>query len=164
MPAAINRLGLASTAPITAVSLGRDGRVCFAIAHNGPGPGVSYGQGIGDLGVDAYRGVWVTMPCTAFGSRCGAGYARFGGDYGPLHKIHPLGKADGVPLGIAMMANGGVWIAEQNTNAVVSVTPGDKATVVTAPRPGVQTGWSGSRRPRRCLTRRRGTRQDPRRR
>jgi hypothetical protein len=87
MPATESTLHLWPNATITAVSLGRDGSVWFAIARNGPGPGVgsvdadgnismtqldpvSYGHGIGDLAVDAYHGVWATMPCTTFGSNC----------------------------------------------------------------------------------------------
>jgi virginiamycin B lyase len=146
VPATVSKLELASTATITAVSLGRDGRVWFAVTRTGPGPTlgyidesgdieltqldpVSYGHVIGDLAVDATHGVWATMPCYKVGPGCGGGYARFGGDFGPLTKIHSLGKVDPEPVGIAMMGDGSVWIAERNANAIAHVTPDDKKTV-----------------------------------
>ncbi|HEY7981802.1 MAG TPA: hypothetical protein VID19_10000 [Candidatus Eremiobacteraceae bacterium] len=149
VPATISKLDLAPAAAITAACLGRDGRVWFAISRNGPGPAigyidnsgdveitqldpVSYGHYIGGLAVDAEHGVWATMPCSRFVPGCtGPGYARFGGDYGPLTKIHPLGSAGAMPNGVALMADGSVWIADWRANAVVHVTPDDKEIAVT---------------------------------
>ena len=74
------------------------------------------------MGDDAVYHVWFELR---------AGYARFGGDYGPLTKISSLGKVDGVPLGIAMTDSGNVWIAERNANAVAYVTRDDRKGVVT---------------------------------
>jgi virginiamycin B lyase len=148
MPATVSKIDLAPTAAITAASLGRDGRVWFATIRNGPGPGVgyidesgdieitqldpvSYGHAIGDLAVDAKHGVWATMPCFTVSPGCDGGYARFGGDFGPLTKIRSLGKVDPFPVGIAMMDDGSVWIAERNANTIAHVTPDDKQTVFT---------------------------------
>jgi sugar lactone lactonase YvrE len=148
VPATVSKLQLWPAAAITAVSLGRDGRVWFATTRNGPGPGVgyidqggdieitqldpvSYGHYIGGLAVDENHGVWATMPCSKYVPRCvGAGYARFGGDYGPLTKIHSLGNAGATPNGIAMADDRSVWIAEWNANAIVHVSPYDKETAV----------------------------------
>lgn len=146
VPATVSKLQLSPNAAITAVSLGRDGRVWFAVTRTGPGPTlgyidesgdiemtqldpVTYGHVIGDLAVNATHGVWATMPCYAVGPSCGGGYARFGGAFGPLTKIRSLGKVDPMPIGIAMMDDGSVWIAERNANAIAHVTPGDDKTV-----------------------------------
>jgi virginiamycin B lyase len=146
VPATVSKLQLAPNAAITAVSLGRDGRVWFATTRTGLGPTlgyidesgdiemtqldpVSYGHVIGDLAVDTAHGVWATMPCYKIGPGCRGGYARFGGDYGPLKTIHPLGKVDPEPIGIAMSDDGSVWIAERNANAIAHVTLDDKQTV-----------------------------------
>jgi hypothetical protein len=147
MPATISKLQLYPTASISAVSLGRDGRVWFAILRNGPGPGVgsidengdiemtqldpvSYGHWIGGLAVDAKHGVWATMPCFSHGSCHDAGYARFGGDYRPLTTIRSLGTPDPMPLGIALMDDGSAWIAERNANAILHVSANDRQTVI----------------------------------
>jgi virginiamycin B lyase len=146
VPATVSKLQIPPYAAITAASLGRDGRVWFAITRNGPGPGlgyiddsgsvvmtqldpVSYGHVIGDIAVDADHGVWATMPCYRAGPGCAAGYVRFGGDFGPLTKIRSLGKVNPEPIGIAMMDDGSAWIAERDANAIVHVTSRDKQTV-----------------------------------
>jgi len=140
MPGTVSKLPLSPAATITAASIGRDGRVWFAVLHDGTGPGigsidadgdvettqldpVSYGHAIGDLAIDAQHGVWATMPCYPFGSHCVSGFARFGGDYGPLTKISPLGNPDPMPLGIAVTDDGSAWIAERSANDIVHVFP-----------------------------------------
>jgi len=147
MPATVYKLHLLPSASITSSSLGLDGRVWFAFLGEGPGPGVGYmdlngdiqmtqldsitfGHAIGDLAVDAKHGVWATLPCYPSGSRCDSGFARFGGDYGPLTNIHSLGGGDTLPLGVTLTGDGSAWIAERNANAIVHVTADDKQTVV----------------------------------
>jgi hypothetical protein len=147
MPATVSKLQLSPNASITAASIGKDGRLYFAILRNGPGPGlgyidedgdveitqldpVAYGHGIGDLAIDAEHGVWATMPCYPYSTKCMAGFARFGGDYGPLTKIRALGGPDILPFGIAQAPDGSAWIAERGADAVVHVTLDDKRTVI----------------------------------
>jgi streptogramin lyase len=147
MPGQVSKLPLSPGAIITAASMGRDGQVWFAALHNGLGPSigsidadgaiettqldpVSYGHVIGDLAIDVHHGVWATMPCYPFGSHCKSGFARFGGDYGPLTKITPLGNPDPMPLGIATTDDGGAWIAERSANAIVHVLPDGRRTTI----------------------------------
>jgi streptogramin lyase len=148
MPAEVSKLPLSPAATITAASMGRDGQVWFAVLHNGLGPSIgsidtngaiettqldpiSYGHAIGDLAIDVHHGIWATMPCYPFGSKCESGFVRFGGDYGPLTRITPLGNPDPMPLGIATTADGGAWIAERSANDVVHVLPdGRRITIV----------------------------------
>ena len=49
VPATVSKLQLAPSAAITAVSLGRDGRVWFATTRTGPGPTLGYIDESGDI-------------------------------------------------------------------------------------------------------------------
>ena len=147
MPAAVSKLPLSPAAVITAASMGQDGQVWFAALHDGVGPSigsidangavettqldpVSYGHAIGDLAIDAHHGIWATMPCFPLGSHCQSGFARFGGDYGPLTKLTSLGDPDPMPLGIATTDDGGAWIAERSANDIVHVLPNGRRTTI----------------------------------
>ena len=153
MPGIVTRLPLAPSAFVTAVSIGRDGRVWFAFIRNGPGPGVgsfdqdgnidvtqldpvSYGYGIGDLAIDAHHGIWATALCFPARPHCASGYARFGGDHGPLSRIEPLATSNPMPFGIAADGDGGVWIADRNDDAVVHVTADGRQRVIRSPEAG----------------------------
>jgi streptogramin lyase len=137
-PSTVVRIDAPFTALLTAGSLGRDGRVWFALADAGPSPEIGFiddagsvqiislsaterGYFISDIAVDQNHHVWVALQCEPGTSGCPfGGYESFWPGQASAHVISPIAK-DARPMGIALAPDGSAWITESKSNAVIHV-------------------------------------------